>query len=518
MTNLQQKMKMVEEERRNVKRNIERLNEKLETLTRTGPNSSQQLDATHLSIGMPQPNLEILSNKTGDVPIGIMSQLPRFMRPTICSRRKSGVDYQNLEEKHIFPARRRRPVVHRAESVTFPVKGNSDYSSECSISRSSCVLGLNMKGSADIETEYSQDTSECDIKVVSFPEQETSPRGSIYQNAHLSHSEEYGNRLKNKCSPTNFMKVDKWLHLHKNEPSIGSYSYRSKRVLAIPTSEKKYGLNVQKKEHKLRDGKVHNCNYKTEKIFYPEKLEKQVDVEGIRRSILEEVIDKPPTLMEDCLSKDSRSGSKCVFHVIDGDLMIQKKDLVHCPLIVDNECGTSFSPNICGSTFYPDYDDNGVNLMSMIQAAKGETRWPDSFLPKNIGCCHVLPSDLDYSVVNPKEDFNVSLSSSAVEPDCQQVPAGIGVENSKKDDFDSSSRSSMKGTIPGPQKLRSQIALLMVNPSPEELTTPCVKSQEYAQNAGKEYKVSTKCNSYLLIQIIVSQATRPTSFCTKYET
>lgn len=507
MRNLQQKMKIVEEERRNVRRNIENLNEKLETITRTGQNSSQQLDATHLSIGLPQPNLEILSDQTRDVPIGIMSQLPRFMRPTICSRRKSGQDYPNLEEKHIFPARRRRPVSHRAESVTFPVKGNSDYSSKCSISRSSCVLGLNTKGTADIETEYSQDTSECDIKAVAFPEQETSPRGSLNQNAHLSHSEGCGNRLKNKCSSTNFMKVDKWLHLHKNEPSINSYSHRSKRVLAIRTSEKKYGLNGQKKEHKLRDGKVHNCNFKTKEIFYSEKLEKQVDVEGIRRSILEEVIDKPQTLMEDCLSKDSRSGSNCVLHVIDGDLMIQKRDLVHCPLIVDNERGTSFSPNICGCTFYPDHDDNGINLMSMIQAVKGETRCPVNFLPENIGCCHVLPSDLDYSVVNPKEDSNVSLSSSAVEPDCQQVPAGIGVENSKKEDFDTSSRSSMKGTIPGPQKLRSQIALLMVNPNPEEQTTPFVKSQECAQNAGKEYKVSTKSSSYLLIQIIVSQAT-----------
>jgi len=80
------------------------------------------------------------------------------------------------------------------------------------------------------------------------------------------------------------------------------------------------------------------------------------------------------------------------------------------------------------------------------------------------------------------------LFSSAVEPDCQQVPAGIGVENSKKEDSDTSSRSSMKGTIPGPQKLRSQIALLMVNPNPEEQTTPFVKSQECAQSAGKEYK------------------------------
>lgn len=511
MTNLQQKMKMVEEERRNVKRNIEKLNEKLETIARTGPNSSQQRDVTHLSIGLPQPNLEILSNKTRDVPIGIMSQLPRFMRPTICSRRKSGVHYQNLEEKHIFPARRRRPVSHRAESVTFPIKGNSDYSSECIISRSSCMLGLNMKGSADIETEYSQDTSECDVKAVAFPEQETSSRSSLNRNAHLSHSEGCGNRLKNKCSSTNFMKVDKWLHLHKNEPSISSYSHRSKRVLAIPTSEKKYGLNGQKIEHKLRDGKVHNCNFKMKEIFYPEKLEKQVDVEGIRRSILEEVIEKPQTLMEDCLSKDSRSGSNCVLHVIDSDFMIQKRDLVHCPIIVDNEhgCGTSFSPNIGGCTFYPDHNDNGVNLMSMIQAVKGETRCPDSFLLKNIGCCHVLPSDLDYSVVNPKEDSNVSLSSSAVEPDCQQVPAGIGVENSE--DIDTSSRSSMKGTIPGPQKLRSQIALLMVNPNPEELTTPCVKSQEYAQSAGKEYRVSTKCSSYLLIQTIASQATHSTS-------
>ncbi|KAG2675315.1 hypothetical protein I3760_13G177600 [Carya illinoinensis] len=435
MMNLQQKIKMIEEERRNIKRNIEKLNEKLDTLARRGTIYSQELNAPHLTSGLPQPNLEILRSKTSDVPISQMSLLPRFMRPTICSRRKSGLDQQNSEDKQEFHARRRRPLSHRAESVTFPVKCKSDHSSEFDTWRSSCLLAFNMN--ADIETEYSQDTSECDIEGVVFPEQETLPGSSINPNAHIGHSQQYGNRLESKYSSTRFLNVENWLHLHKKEPFVITNSSGGKRVLATPIPEKKCSSYGQKKESKLKDDTRDTCSFKINKIVYHKMLNKQADVEGFRRSVLEEVINKPQPLFEDCLSKDSRSGSGCLLNKPDGDMTIQTQDLVHGPSIIDNECDTSFM--LC---------------------------------------------DLDYSIGNPKEEPGISFSSPQLEPHCQQVPTGTDVEDGMGEDLDTLSQSSMTGRERGPQKLRSHIALFMVNPHPEELTGTYVRSQEYAQNRG----------------------------------
>ncbi|KAG6632741.1 hypothetical protein CIPAW_13G179500 [Carya illinoinensis] len=412
MMNLQQKIKMIEEERRNIKRNIEKLNEKLDTLARRGTISSQELNAPHLTSGLPQPNLEILRNKTSDVPISQMSLLPRFMRPTICSRRKSGLDQQNSEDKQEFHARRRRPLSHRAESVTFPVKCKSDHSSEFDTWRSGCLLAFNMN--ADIETEYSQDTSECDIEGVVFPEQETLPGSSINPNAHISHSQQYGNRLESKYSSTRFLNVENWLHLHKKEPFVITNSSGGKRVLATPIPEKKCSSYGQKKESKLKDDTRDTCSFKINKIVYHKMLNKQADVEGFRRSVLEEVINKPQPLFEDCLSKDSRSGSGCLLNKPDGDMTIQTQDLVHGPSIIDNECDTSFM--LC---------------------------------------------DLDYSIGNPKEEPGISFSSPELEPHCQQVPTGTDVEDGMGEDLDTLSQSSMTGRERGPQKLRSHIALFM---------------------------------------------------------
>ena len=507
---------MIEDERRDIKRNIEKLNEKLETLTRAEPTFCQQPDAPDLSIGLAQPNLEVLSNKTRDIPKGPMSQLPRFMRPTISSKIKSGTEHPISEEKPAFRARRRRPLYHRAESVTFPVKGNSEYSSDCSISRS-CVLALNMKSSVDIETEYSQETYECDIKEVVFPEQEISPRNSVNQSAHLSHSEGYGNILKNKNSSTKFLKVDNWLHSHKNETSSSSYSHRSKQVLAIPTPKKNNRPTEQKKEEKVRDEKVHNSSFEKKEIFYHEKLEKQADVERFRGSLLEEGIDKPQTLMEDCLSKELRSGSSSLLHTIGGDLMIQTQDLVHGPSIEDNSSvkhGSSSPPNMCSYSINLDQDDNGVNLMTMIQTVTGETRCPDNFLPNSFGCSHLLPSDLDYSIVDPKEDSYISFSSFELEPHCKQMTTEIGDEDNEKEDVDTSSQSVMKGKSPVLQKLISQRALFRVLPNPKKPNILFVKSQEYAQNTGKRYKILIKM--WLLfadpIHFFIKQHTLHTSF------
>lgn len=116
MANLQQKMKHIEDEWLLARSDIEILNKKLENLTGTSTSSEEQMEAYHSSVEEP-----LTKSSIADITASPLSKLPRFMRPTICSRRKSGTRYQTSEGRDgTVLARRRRPTFHRAESVSFP--------------------------------------------------------------------------------------------------------------------------------------------------------------------------------------------------------------------------------------------------------------------------------------------------------------------------------------------------------------------------------------------------------------
>ncbi|KAK9273189.1 hypothetical protein L1049_017996 [Liquidambar formosana] len=478
MTNLQQKMKQIENEHQDIRRNIKKLNEKLETVTRTRA-SSDGLEAFHLPIEVPQPKIEATTNRIGDFTAAPLSQLPRFMRPTVCSRRKSGIDHQNLKERDPVPARRRRmPLSHRAESVTFPLKNTSDYNSECSISRTSCLVGLNMKCSADNETDYSEDTSECETKMVVFPEQEKPPRSLFRQKAHLSHGEGYGNRQTYKFSSTKFLKVDNWLHLHKNEPTSISYATKSKRVLAIPTPEKKITCNGQNIAEKLHEKTVQNHECRNKKISH-EKIEKLADAGVTGRSI-----DKTLTLLKDFVNKNCRSSSISPYHTTDAEIMIKRQGSVYSLSTEDNQCG-NFSPvELRCDRYDQDNDDNGVNGMSNMKVVPGKMHCPDGFTLNSNSCCHFSPPDIDNSIIDLIEDTGVSISLSELESHCQQVPTDMGMSNSNEKDLHVSSQHSKKGTSLHQYKLRSQRALFMENANKKDLSMPFVKLQGSSQNTG----------------------------------
>ncbi|PPD84592.1 hypothetical protein GOBAR_DD18480 [Gossypium barbadense] len=155
MKNLQQTIKKIEDERRYIRGKIQILNHKLEELTRRGLPLEQQAEACDLSTELGPPSeLDFTKNRTGNV----RSQLPRFMRSTISSRTKTGMEHQTS----LHSRRRRRPSSQRAESVSFPVKNHSECNSDRSISRSTCAVELNRKTSMELDnvTVYSQDTSE----------------------------------------------------------------------------------------------------------------------------------------------------------------------------------------------------------------------------------------------------------------------------------------------------------------------------------------------------------------------
>ncbi|KAJ9697644.1 hypothetical protein PVL29_006987 [Vitis rotundifolia] len=467
MTNLQQKIEWIEDERPNIRRQIDKLNERLENLTRTISSSNEQLEASHPSMEEPQSKVEIISNRTGDVTAAPIPRIPRFMRPTICSRRKSGIDHENSEKKGPAPAKRRKAFSRHAESVSFPVKGISEYSSDHSISRTSCLAGLNLKCSADNETEYSQDTSECDVKMVVFPEWENSLRSSIRKKAHFSHTEECGNRKTDKLDSTKFSKVDNWLHLHKNEPTIRSYMHRSKQVLAIPTPEKKNECNGQNISEKLQDDKVHNQEHAINTIA-DHQIEKLTGG-GVAGTFISEVaIDKTVSELKDFISKNPIPNSVYPSHTTDGTNMIQTQGLVDGPLIEEDKTGPFPPPEVLCVRFIQNMD-NRMKGIPINQEITGKTQCSDTFMLNNSNCCHFYPPDMDNGSIDLIEDSDVSTSISEPKSHCPQVPSN-SVEDAEKESLCVSSQQLEIGTRSCLHRFRSQRALFMDTAKPKDLT------------------------------------------------
>lgn len=485
MINLQQKMKMIEVERQDVRMSIEKLNEELDKLTRTAPSSSEQLDAYEFFGELPQPNLEVKRNKTTNIAAYPISQAPRFMRPTICSRRKSGSEHLTSEEKVRFPARRKRPMNHHAKSVNFPVKSTSENNSECSISRNSCLVALTVKSSADLETEYSQDLSECDIKEDVFPEQKVSPKCS---NHHRVHSEGCENGIKSNTYCAEYLNVDKWLLLNKNAPATSSHSHRNKRVLAIPAPKKKHICNGQKGRDNFQDEKFHKYKFAMKQIVNQNKLEKHADVEG-SRSMQEVAVSKPPTNLKNYDNIDTRSTSDSPSYEIVEERTINIKDKLDDVSIEKHIRSTIYPPDIWCSSFHSKQDDNGVNTLSTMQALLGEKESSDRSLSNSRDCwCQIsIPSSAN-SILDAREDSGISISRIELHSCCQQLPTAICGEDCEKEGLDTSFQSSAEGIRPGLLKMRSQRALFVENVAPHEPIEPqqLIKSQENVMNSGKK--------------------------------
>jgi kinesin family protein C2/C3 len=358
------------------------------------------------------------------------------MRPTVCSRRKSGSDHLTTEEKLGFPARRRRPFNHYAKSVNFPVKGISENNSECSISRNSCLVPLNVNNSADAETDYSQDLSEYDIKEV-------------------IHGEGSENGDKNNACSAKYLKVVKWL-CHKNAPAIRSHVHRNKRVLAIPTPERKLICQGQKETETFQDEKVNNYKRAVKQIVGHNKLEKHADVEGSQRFMPEVIINKPPTSMNVNDNIDTKCNSDSSSDGIVRETMINEQQKLDDVPTEKHTPSSIYPPDILCSNFNSNQDDNKVNSLSTMQAVFGETECSDISLSNNSNWRQISTIGLVYSILDSRQDSNISISRIEQKSGCRHLPIAIGGEDSEKEDLENLSQSSEEGTRPGLQKMRSQ--------------------------------------------------------------
>ncbi|XP_076908373.1 kinesin-like protein KIN-14T [Bidens hawaiensis] len=172
MTNLQHEMQEIENNRDKFMKQIKKLNQKLDSLTKTPTDSTEKLDgllspsSSSLSYSKP-PQHAPENTKTHH-----SSKIPRFMKPTICSTRKSGSSNQSVYKKDIRPARRKQKPLTRAESVSFPLKNMTASYSGSSISRTSCLVGLN-----EIHSGFDDD-----MEFSSVNESEANYRVSLHEN------------------------------------------------------------------------------------------------------------------------------------------------------------------------------------------------------------------------------------------------------------------------------------------------------------------------------------------------
>ncbi|KAF6147741.1 hypothetical protein GIB67_006714 [Kingdonia uniflora] len=197
MAKFLQKVKQLEYEQENVRRDIKNLKADLEHRTMSEPSFDEHFQVQNIS------------DASQDSQHCINSQLPRFMMPTICSRSKSGVNQPNRQisqKKDSLPTRRRKTSSIRAASVTFPITGISEYGSEFSVSRTA---------------------SECDIKMVICPEEGNSESNFTFSKTH-----------------SNYKMV-------KNDPTTYTSPHGSKRVLVVPLLEKKNKIFEHDKAEKL---------------------------------------------------------------------------------------------------------------------------------------------------------------------------------------------------------------------------------------------------------------------------
>ncbi|KAE8668648.1 kinesin-like protein KIF3A-like isoform X2 [Hibiscus syriacus] len=181
MQNLQQKIEEIEDENQLIRGKIQILNHKLE-VTRERLPSEDQVEPSDLSTElMPPSELEFTKSIKGNV----RPEVPRFMRSTICSRTKIGMERQTS----LHSRRKRGPTSQRVGSVSFPVKNHSECNSDHSISRSTCAVEFNRKTSVELDnaTVYSQDISECDIKTVILPDRNMSQMTSNHRNMEKSY-------------------------------------------------------------------------------------------------------------------------------------------------------------------------------------------------------------------------------------------------------------------------------------------------------------------------------------------
>ncbi|VYS49205.1 unnamed protein product [Arabidopsis thaliana] len=210
MMNLQKMMEKIEQEREMSLRKMRNLNETLEKLTgKPHVIEEEEKDVVREVIHVTPKKPRNKSRRASDV-------FPSFMRPTASSnRRLSGADFSVTPNSSSFKSRRNSMISVRAESACLPVKKKKNRfdsacdSSDRSVSKSTSIMRQN---TADDATVYSQDISECDIKLVVSEHKpkplQMGPGSATKSRSNISNFEK---DVMQKIGGTEFSRINSWL-------------------------------------------------------------------------------------------------------------------------------------------------------------------------------------------------------------------------------------------------------------------------------------------------------------------
>nr|DAD42018.1 TPA_asm: hypothetical protein HUJ06_000248 [Nelumbo nucifera] len=415
MTTLLQKVNELEYEGQAIKRNIKKLEERLEHLIRT-TSYDENLEALHLYNELPLSNMDMDKHNNRDVIADPSTKLPRFMRPTVCSRRKSGTDNQTskiLWKKHALPGRKRSSSVY-AETIARSI---SEYSSICSTSKTSCLLNLDMN-SGDTETEYSQDASECDIKMVVFPEQEEPPMNlSRSTTGHIHKSNvEYANRKENRTDSKRGLTMKNWIHVQKNKPTTSTYIHQGKQVIAIPIPEKKSRCDGQNKGETLQHEKGCNHNFLKKKFLKNDSIKKLDNSGAAGKTTIGVVVDETPSKLDDFVIDDSSCNPTSTSYITDNKVMEETWDSKD-GFTKKDECIPTLAAVVYDRLNQgEDYRVYGTS----IKQVDGHNSSKDSMCKDSQ--CNYSPFKMWNNMIHLKEESHDQVLYSKLEPEIQRQP------------------------------------------------------------------------------------------------
>ncbi|MQM14799.1 hypothetical protein Taro_047733, partial [Colocasia esculenta] len=326
MAGLLQKLNHLERESQHVMKDIKELNENIDKLRQSGEKdglNNEHIEALHLNVEDEDSSMRTSHRR--DVK-ETSSNVPSFMRPTVCSRRKVRMSQCSKSTRKIqrvasqgTPSVYPEPMVYHMEGVLHP-----DKESESSISGHGHV---DLKYDSEVATECSQDLSECDIKTVIFTEEQKNPS----------------------CSKTS--EVCKEKHLNVDDGLLFQpKDLLSKRVLALPELGQYWTLGEQITEvvnneidmskfpsvrHPGTGIEDHGYDYENMDLYISAEVQK-IDEDGLKE---EPATNKPSSidiLSENLLSdKETRSHQNIESIHLVRDLEIGCESEICLPLTVD---------------------------------------------------------------------------------------------------------------------------------------------------------------------------------------
>ncbi|XP_048136960.1 kinesin-like protein KIN-14T isoform X3 [Rhodamnia argentea] len=402
MQSLQETMVKIEDERQRVSRKIKELTRKLENLTGTSPSYN------HSTAEEPEFDFGTTKQKAKDVRAAPLSKLPRFMRPTICSQRKSGTEHQISEGKHLGQTKRRRAPSQRAGSVNFPMKSHSDFKSDCSISRASCLVDLDTMCNADTETEYSHDMTECDVKVVVLSE-ERSFLMTTDGKAQLDH-EMVLPSIDSKFYSTEILEVADGLNSQNVISAAGGY--KSKRVPAVPLPPKfrhngqsNAGVSCLERSDAENSPSKGHIDIRE----YEEESQKSYSASSTSEAEIDELITYSTGFT------DAHSETRCRTPSLTNESMICTKHSIDALMILDDDSIDYQRPHdaVCGR-LNQNSSDGRVDQLPPMDGVKSETHSLEaSPHQEHREYCFSLVG----SLIDQEKELGVSTSNCNLEPD-----------------------------------------------------------------------------------------------------